>query len=470
MTNHQATRRPSRANHLEPLEPRQMLSVSAPGFSLTAVHAYMQEVRQTRAHATVRQAAPDDLVKSKRAVNKTVTVVKGKTVTNYLPAVGAYSPVQVRTAYGVTSLATTNQGQGMTIGIVDEYDDSAIISDTNVFSATYGLQQFNVTGGPTLTVYKDTALGSVAASPTSGNGDTSAETSLDVEWAHAMAPMASILLVEVPVSGSLTNEFAQLLHGVQYAAQQGCQAISLSYGYLEASFGSSNVTSLNSTYLSSGAALNTAIFVSSGDSGKTSTASFPATSPNVVAVGGTSLYLASVKGKYSYETAWGGVNGAGAGGGGVSSVFAAPTFQSANGVSYSGRAIPDVSAIADPITGVSYYDSYDAAATNAGDPWNVVGGTSLASPVVAGMVALAQQTRVANGKALLTSAKLTSEIYSLYNSASYGTYFHDVKLGNNNYVSGTTTTTGYAATTGYDLATGVGSPIANTLVPLLATI
>src|SRR5207245_2583039 len=108
------------------------------------------------------------------------------------------------------------QGQGQTIGIVDEYHDPNIISDANTFSAQYGLQKFNVSGGPTLTVYKDTTFGAVPNVPVGSGVDL--ETSLDVEWAHAMAPKANILLVEVPASNNIDTAFKELLAGIQYAA------------------------------------------------------------------------------------------------------------------------------------------------------------------------------------------------------------------------------------------------------------
>ncbi len=384
----------------------------------------------------------------------------------YTPIAGTYTAAQVRTAYGVAALGSNNLGQGTTIAIIDEFDDPNITGDANVYSAQYNLPQFNAAGGPTLTVYKDQALGTVTSAVGTGVGG---ETSLDVELAHAMAPLANILLVEVPATGTYTNEFAQLLHGVQYAAAQpGVVDVSLSYGIPESYIGATNIALQNNAYLATGPASLLPITISAGDG---STPLYPATSPNVIAVGGTSVYLASVKGRYGYETAWGGLRGAGSGGGGTSTYFAAPTFQSANGVTYGTRAIPDVSLIADPVTAVSIYDSLDVS-TQYPNPWGATGGTSVAAPVYAGMLALAQQNRLAAGQTLLTSAQINAATYKLYNSSSYSTYFHDITMGNNKDVTsgGTTDVTGYTATTGYDLATGVGSPIGNTFVPYLSTL
>jgi subtilase family serine protease len=378
------------------------------------------------------------------------------------PLTGAYTPAQLRTAYGVSALGITNQGQGITIGIVDELDDPDITGDANAFSSYYNLPKLDGVGGdPLLTVYKDTTLGSVGSGAGTGVGG---ETSLDVEWAHSMAPMANIILVEVPATGNVASEFNELLQGVQVAAQMGAESISLSYGTSESSVGASSVVSQNNTYLASGAAASVAVSVATGDA---SSPSYPATSPNVTAVGGSSLYFASVRGTYSFETAWGGLAAAGAGGGGTSTNFATPAFQSTNGVNFADRATPDVSLVADPVTSVSLYDSLDGGSS----PWTSTGGTSVGTPMFAGIIALAQQDRSLAGLAPLSSVQVDQEMYSLYNSPSYSTDFHDITQGSNKNVtsSGRTTVTGYSATTGYDLATGLGSPIANMLVPALSS-
>ncbi len=390
------------------------------------------------------------------------------------PQAGQYTPSQLETAYGTNALPAitlpggstiSNQGQGVTIGIVNEFHDPNIIGDANLYSAQYGLPIFNSAGGPTLTVVKDTDLGgTVSNSPTSGNSDTSAETSLDVELAHAMAPMANIVLIET-VNSSITD----LLEGIQDAAlNYGAAVVSLSYGGGE---GASSITANNNYLVSGKPAANVAVTVSTGDS---STPEYPATSPNVVAVGGTSLFLASVQGSYGYETAWGGLAfpaddySAGAGGGGTSKEFAAPTFQSANGVKLSTfRTIPDVSLVADPYTGVSIYDSWD------GLDWSQSGGTSVAAPMFAGVLALAQQQRLDAGQAYLTSVQIDSALYSAYtNPTTYADILNDVTLGKNTYLNartGNVSVAGFQATTGYDEATGLGSPWAAGMVPYLAT-
>ena len=435
--------------------------------AVTSTSAHLATVKhataQARINATAAHHGFNDLIV--RRLPATTSSGAGA-LTTYAPILGAYTPTQVRTAYGVSTLGSGNLGQGTTIAIIDEFDDPNIAADTAAYNSQYNLPQFDgLNGDPTLTVYKDQALAPVTSAVNTG---VAGETSLDVQLAHAMAPLANILLVEVPATGSNANAFAELLHGVQYAAAQpGVVVVSLSYGGSERGIGTS-LASLDNTYLATGAATNVPITVSTGDS---SSPSYPASSPEVVAVGGTSLYLASVRGKYGYESAWGGQAGAGAGGGGLSTNFAAPTYQTSNGVNYGKRSIPDVSLVADPYTGVSFYDSLDET-TQYPSPWGDTGGTSVAAPVFAGMLDLAQQDRLAAGKMLLNSAQIDSTIYSLYNSTSYLTYFHDIAQGNNSNVtsSGRTTVAGYTATTGYDLATGVGSPIGSTFVPYLTSL
>ncbi len=395
-----------------------------------------------------------------------------KKLDNYAPIAGAFAPAQVEGAYGVTALGTAHQGQGTTIAIIDEFNDPNILADTNTFSNQYGLPRFNSgSGTPTLSVVNDTTFGTVSNAPIDS---TATETSLDVQWAHAMAPQANILLVQVPASGTNNTEFQELLEGVQYAAKQpGVDVISLSYGYPEAYLkGTPSIISLNSTYLSNGPASLLPVTVSTGDY---ALPLFPAMTDNVIGVGGTSLYTSnnSTGNAYQSETSWGGAVfddfgdefSKGSGGGGLSATFGSPTFQSANGVNYPNRSIPDLAAIADPYTGVSIYDSYDA---QGGDPWNQVGGTSLAAPVVAGMIDLAQQNRIAAGKSLLNSVQINTLDYAAYSNATlYPTVFHDITQGTNeDYQSGYPY---YTSSTGYDLTTGVGSPRANTFVPYLTS-
>ena len=188
-------------------------------------------------------------------------------------------------------------------------------------------------------------------------------------------------------------------------------------------------------------------FASTGDSG--APGGYPAFSPNVVAVGGTSLFL-NGDNSYNHEVGWSGS------GGGTSTQEPQPSYQS--GLPYSGRSIPDVSFDADPNTGVAIYDSYDFGTAT---PWVQIGGTSLACPCWAGLMAIVNQERVDSGGTTLDGPTQTLPmLYGIYNNqVKYSADFHDITTGNN----------GFPAGAGYDQVTGIGSPIANLLVPDLAS-
>jgi subtilase family serine protease len=374
-----------------------------------------------------------------------------------VPIPGVLIPSQVRTAYGINLLP--NMGAGTTIGIVDVFDDPNIVSDLATFSTEFGLPQMNGVGGnPTFTKVEQPGT---TASPSNGSQqDTSTETALDVEWAHSMAPLANIILEEVNSFSLSDGKGGGLLPGVQaLAGTPGVTAISVSYGGGEFS-GETGAESFFTTPIGSNPN-PVAIAFSTGDDGAPE---YPATSPSVLAVGGTGLYIAAARGNYGFETAWGNVSGFGAGGGGVSTQFGTPTFQSSNGVNFGARSIPDVSAVADQFTSVSVFSSWDSS-HNGGSSWIGVAGTSLATPVVSGIVDLAQELRIDAGLTPLSSPQINARLYATYNSPNYLTYFHDITVGNNTEPGGTT---GFAATTGYDRATGIGSPIGNNFVALLA--
>src|SRR5262249_45994662 len=152
------------------------------------------------------------------------------------------------------------------------------------------------------------------------------------------------------------------------------------------------------------------------------------------------------KGTYGSEAGWAGS------GGGVSQFEPTPAYQSNNGVNFGARATPDVSMDADPNTGVLVIDQYDFPGR-----YILVGGTSLAAPMWAGLIALGDQTRIGGGGPALNNSTIQNAVYGTYNSANYLNVFHDETIGNN----------GFAAGPGFDLVTGIGSPKAQVLVPLL---
>ncbi len=320
-----------------------------------------------------------------------------------------YSPAQMRHAYGVDQVPLT--GAGQTIALVDAIGSPTIQHDLDVFSSTYGIPSAKIN-----IVYPQ-------GNPRSPNTGWAQETSLDVEWAHAIAPGANIMLVVAKGAG-----MRELINAVGYAASNGATQISMSWGGFERPSESNH----DSLFSKSGVMF----IAASGDNGPI--ALWPASSPRVVGVGGTTLTL-DTNGVIVTETAWQGS------GGGQSRYEPRPTFQNGWQTS-SQRGIPDVSYNADPMTGVSIYLS---AGLQPG--WITVGGTSAGSPQVAAILALANSGR---------SSLLGDPNTALYNiaSARYALYFNDIKQGGNR---------GFSAGPGYDFVTGLGSPLCNLLIPAL---
>jgi hypothetical protein len=343
---------------------------------------------------------------------------------------GPLTPAQMQTAYGVSGITfngTAGNGAGQTIAIVDAYNDPTISTDANTFSSEFGLPLFNSAGGPTFRVLNENGGTSLPSNASAGTWDV--EESLDVEWVHSIAPGANIILYEAN-----SNSNADLYQAVATAADaSGVSVVSMSFGSGEYS----GETSTDSTFVTPNGHQGVTFLASSGDNG--TPAGYPAFSPNVVAVGGTSLYV-DASGNYQSESAWSGS------GGGISQLESQPSYQTGNvnGTSSTRRTVPDVSMEADPNTGVYVLDSYNGG-------WMEVGGTSLSCPMWAGLIGIADQGRVANSETTLDGPSQTlPTLYSLPSSD-----FHDVTTGNN----GT-----YSATTGYDLVTGRGTPIASLVI------
>jgi Bacterial Ig domain len=325
-----------------------------------------------------------------------------------------FTPAAIRTAYGFDKISA--DGTGQTIALIEAYNDTHIAADLNTFDTTYGIAGGDASNFLTVATFgtqQDTGWG--------------LETSLDVEWAHAIAPGAKLLVVQAN-----SSSISDLMTAVDYARNYaGVSVVSMSWGSGEFS----TETSLDSHFTTPNGHTNVAFFASSGDSGKGT--EWPAASPNVIGVGGTSLYL-NPDGSYSYESAWSGS------GGGISQYETKPSYQANVTLSSTQRTVPDVAYDADPNTGFPVYDgNYNGQAG-----WLQVGGTSAGAPQWAALVALANQERGTN---LATSDVLNT----LYNSTGI---LHDVTSGSN----------GYSAGTGYDLVTGLGTPIANAVVAKLA--
>jgi subtilase family serine protease len=381
---------------------------------------------------------------------------------NRAPVSGAYNPAQIRPAYGFDKVAgvsysgsgSTLPGYGQTIAIVDAYDDPNIASDLATFDTQYGIP-----APPSFT--KINQNGSTSQLPgRDWSGGWELEEALDVEWAHAIAPGANIVLVE---ANSASN--SDLLTAVQAAADYaGVSVVSMSWGGGEFSGEGSN----DSTFTTPSGHAPDAFVASSGDSG--APVGWPAVSPNVLAVGGTTLKLtgSGSSSQWASETGWSGS------GGGLSQGYEPqPGYQ--QGVvtqSTTARANPDVAYDADPSTGFSVYDSYPYYFSRPN--WTAVGGTSAGAPQWAALLAIADQARASASPSLAplttaatvatpaNSALAQSVLYGLFSTSGYAsTYFHDITSGSS---TGKPT---YAAAPGYDLVTGLGTPRADGVVAAL---
>jgi subtilase family serine protease len=317
-----------------------------------------------------------------------------------------YTPAQVRHAYGFDKLSAT--GAATTIAIVDAYGSRSLQTDFNLFCSTFKL--------PAATIQVVNAQGRPGA-----NTGWAQETSLDVEWAHAIAPGAKLLVV-VAQNSSLNN----LLGAVDKAVSMGATVVSMSWGSAEFSGEASYDSHFNVPGVT--------FVASAGDSGEQ--VEWPAASRYVVGVGGTSLFL-DASGNYSSESAWSGS------GGGISTYLPAPSFQ-APWSGLANRTVPDVSYLADPNTGV--YVAYSG-------KWYQFGGTSVGAPQWAALVALTGGLHSGAGSDLYSVAGTPDTINS--------SYFFDVTTGSNG--PGAVA----SAMAGYDLVTGLGSPAAGGLVPML---
>ena len=339
-------------------------------------------------------------------------------------------PSKIRHAYGIDSLTlnggtVTGDGSGTTIAIVDAYDDPNIANDLHQFDLQFGLPD------PTFTKVDQNGGTAYPAR----NSTWITEIALDVEWAHAIAPKANILLVEAN-----SNSFSDLLAAVDTARNSaGVNVISLSWGGGE--FPSEVGYDFHFT---TPAGHDGVTFVaSSGDAG--SPPQYPSTSPNIVAVGGTSLTLDG-SGNWSSET------GASFSGGGVSPFEAQPLYQ--NGVVTSGSTMRNSPDVALAAYSFSIYDSYNNGTTL---PWSSVSGTSASAPQWAALIAIADQGRLMAGLGSLDGASQT--LPTLYSLSAAD--FHDITTGSS------TGTPNLSAGPGYDLVTGRGTPLAKLVVPQL---
>ncbi|HEX7020001.1 MAG TPA: S53 family peptidase [Gemmatimonadaceae bacterium] len=306
------------------------------------------------ATASAARVCPSAVVGTARCHSWVIVDASGAPLATSGPT--GYNPADLRAAYSIPSSTTT-----ATIAIVDAYDDPNAENDLNVYRSQFGIPACTTANG----CFRKSNQSGGTSYPRA-NGGWAQEISLDLDMASAICPSCHILLVEAS-----SNSFANLSAAVDYAASvPGVVAISNSYGGSEYSGEVNDQAHYNHPGI--------AVTVSSGDNGYG--VEFPAASQWVTAVGGTSLKRASTARGWT-ETVWSGA------GSGCSAYITKPSWQADAGCSR--RTVADVAAVADPNTGVSVYDSY---AYRGQSGWMVFGGTSVASPIIASVYAVAGNT------------------------------------------------------------------------------
>jgi kumamolisin len=326
------------------------------------------------------------------------------------------TPATIRPVYNLPST-----GGSQTIAIVDAFDYPTAANDLNVFSSTLGLPAMPDCGSNRNVAPCFRKVFAAGSKPRTNCG-WAQEAALDIEWAHAMAPSARVVLVE-----AASNSFANLFAAVDVATAQvttagGKGEVSMSWSGGEFSTEASNDGHFQNT--------NVVYFASSGDTGGVN--GYPSVSPFVVSAGGTTINRspANPNGIFTSETAWSGS------GGGPSAFEPKPSYQSGvAGTDATHRSAPDFSFDANPNTGVSVFDSTRCQGLSG---WLVFGGTSVSSPSLAGIVNLAGHF----------AASSTAELTTIYANRTNTADFRDI-------VSGTAGS--FSAGPGYDFVTGVGS-------------
>ena len=374
---------------------------------------------------------------------------------------GCFSPEQVQTFYDLNPLYTKGYtGKGITIVIIDSYGSPTIKNDLRVFDQTFGLPD-----PPSFQILAPLGQPGV-------DDGWAGETTLDVEWSHAIAPEANIVLLTSPVAETEgVQGFPEFESLSIYALDHHLgQVFSQSYGASEPTLvgdvcheGLGNGQDLLKEYdqkvYQRAVQEHVTMLASSGDAGATNedcaaqnnytyrNVGWPASDPLVTAVGGTKLTLKNAAGEYGSEQVWN--EDGGASGGGISQFYAEPSWQKNlpnQGALQGKRGIPDVAWGA--AVNFAFYHSYPGDVAG----WSAIGGTSASAPQWAGLVAVADQMA---GKPL---GFLNPALYQLA-----GKGFHDITRGNNSMDG----VPGYQAGEGWDMATGWGTPDAAVLLPLL---
>ncbi|MYS18722.1 S8 family serine peptidase [Streptomyces sp. SID4948] len=380
--------------------------------------------------------------------------------------INCYTPLQYRKAYDLAPLYRAGvTGRGRTIVIVDSFGSPTIQHDLDVYSKQFGLASTSV---------QVVKWGDVPPFDPTDPDQTgwAGESTLDVEMAHAVAPGAHLVLVETGVAETEgVTGLPEMMDAERYLIDRGVgDVITQSFGATENTFPGfdrgdfSSIAKLRYAFTDA-RRRGVTVLASSGDGGATDATedgstdypypvnSWPSADPLVTSIGGTQLHLDDNGDRTAPDSVY---NDYGAGGGGPSHVFARPAYQNAvRSVVGAHRGTPDISMAAAVDGGAWVYSSYDPTAVG----WDVYGGTSEASPLFSGIVALADQFA---GRRL---GDIHQALYALSRGDGRFTGVVDVKDGTDNSYDGVT---GYTAVKGYDMATGVGSVDAARFVPALA--
>lgn len=406
----------------------------------TSISDYTYEGRSVHA-PTVEPSVPPRLAGMILSISGLDNVARYRPESRQVAATGpggGYTPTELRTAYDANSLLSSADGTGQTVAIFEL--DGYKASDINSYLSNYSLGAAKFSN-----VLVD------GATNTAGAG--AIEVELDMEVVSALAPGATQKIYIGPNSNTGVNDTYNRI-----VTDNIAKVTSTSWGLCESSSGTAELTSLHNIF-TQGQAQGQAFFSAAGDAGAYDCGSTtlgvdsPSGDPFVVGVGGTALTVGT-GGTYVSEKAWSDptdtqqfAKGVG-GGGGYSSFFNKPSYQTGPGVdTNTHRHVPDVSADADPNTGYSVFCSVTAAGCSSTSPWISVGGTSAAAPLWAAIAADTNQYLSGLSKPTLGSANAL--LYTLFNTTQTFTAYHDVTTGNNLF---------YNAAAGYDLATGIGTP------------
>jgi subtilase family serine protease len=449
--------------HKQRLRSTVSLIVTVTMLLIAGTFFYLQVVTRTSAHAAqsnfpLRLTRPVYWMAGQAAMGMQLACQKANARGR------CYTPQQIQNAYNITPLyKSRTTGVGHTIVLIDAFQSPTIRHDLALFDRIFGLKD------PKLQIFAPDGL--VPFNPQDpAQVGWAGEITLDVEWAHAIAPGANIDLVLANPLKVQSNTFSgfllNILRATQFAVKNNLgDVISQSFGGNE-NCATQEVLQIQHQVFAAATAQKISLLASSGDMGAAQincastsfvkAVSTPASDPLVTAVGGTTLTASAANGTYMSETAWVGS------GGGFSAVFARPKFQSKAQTNQQ-RGVPDVASVADPRTGVVVVWSSSGMGANL---VAVFGGTSVGAPQWAGITVLTNE-RMGARIGLLNHA-----LYRLGASAQAGQAFHDIVQGNNNFTGkdangATVNIKGFDTAKGWDPVTGLGTPNVAELAQLL---